>query len=177
MRINGNPTQLLATLLFRPENVDHLVRLRGTFKHSSDQIVSWKQTIQTLISILPVTLWSRSLLVAIEATWEQMQTRIATGGQRVKINGPRCEKTCLRAFRQCEFQNSHLSYRDQLENRDFACSKLRYGAFQKTNNKGADQNARMHRLICVFVVRKPPKTGFLAARPINVIWFVKPNKV
>ena len=26
------------------------------------------------------------------------------------------------------------------------------------NNKGADQTARMHRLVCVFVVRKPPKT-------------------
>ena len=33
------------------------------------------------------------------------------------------------------------------------------------NNKGADQTARMRRLVCAFVVRKPPKTGFLATRP------------
>ena len=42
---------------------------------------------------------------------------------------------------------------------------LTYGAFQKTNNKGADQTARMRRLVCAFVVRKPPKTGFLATGP------------
>ena len=36
------------------------------------------------------------------------------------------------------------------------------------NNKGADQTARMRRLVCAFVVRKPPKTGFLASRPILV---------
>ena len=34
------------------------------------------------------------------------------------------------------------------------------------NNKGADQTARMRRLVCTCVVRKPPKTGFLASRPI-----------
>ena len=37
------------------------------------------------------------------------------------------------------------------------------------NNKGADQTARMRRLVCAFVVRKPPKTGFLATRPICCI--------
>ena len=36
------------------------------------------------------------------------------------------------------------------------------------NNKGADQTARMHRLVCACFVRKPPKTGFLASRPILV---------
>ena len=35
----------------------------------------------------------------------------------------------------------------------FRCSKLRYGAFQRANNKGADQTARMRRLVCPFVVR------------------------
>ena len=33
------------------------------------------------------------------------------------------------------------------------------------NNKGADQTARMHRLVCAFVVLKPLKTGFLAMGP------------
>ena len=31
--------------------------------------------------------------------------------------------------------------------------------------------ARMRRLVCIFVVRKPPKTGFLASRPIwSSLW-------
>ena len=34
------------------------------------------------------------------------------------------------------------------------------------NNKGADQTAQMRRLVCVCVVREPPKTGFLGLRPI-----------
>ena len=34
------------------------------------------------------------------------------------------------------------------------------------NNKGADQTARMRRLVCACVVCKPLKTGFLALRPI-----------
>ena len=32
------------------------------------------------------------------------------------------------------------------------------------NNNGDDQTVRMYRLVCTFVVRKPPK-GFLATRP------------
>ena len=32
---------------------------------------------------------------------------------------------------------------------------------KKANNKGADQSARMHRLICAFVVRKARRQGFL----------------
>ena len=34
------------------------------------------------------------------------------------------------------------------------------------NNKGDDQTVRMRRLVCPFVVSKPPKTGFLMSRPI-----------
>ena len=36
---------------------------------------------------------------------------------------------------------------------------------KKANNKGADQTERMRRLVCTCVVRKPPKTDFLAPRP------------
>ena len=39
--------------------------------------------------------------------------------------------------------------------------KVPYGV----NNKGADQSARMRRLVCACDVRKPPKTGFLATGP------------
>ena len=46
--------------------------------------------------------------------------------------------------------------------------KFRFGCdtFQKAKNKGADQTARMRRLVCTCVFRKPPKTGFLASRSI-----------
>ena len=79
--------------------------------------------------------------------------------------GPRCEKTCLRGFQQNKFQTSLLSYRDYLETCNFTCSMLTYGTFQKANNKGTDQTARMRRLVCACVVRKPPKTDFLASWP------------
>ena len=46
------------------------------------------------------------------------------------------------------------------------CSKLSYDTFQKANNKGAGQTARMRRLVCTFVVRKHQNTCFLVSRPI-----------
>ena len=55
--------------------------------------------------------------------------------------GPRREKTYLRGFRLSRLQTSLLSYRDKLENWNFAWSKFRYDTFQKANNKGADQTA------------------------------------
>ena len=55
------------------------------------------------------------------------------------INGPPCDKICLRGFRQSEIQISLL--------------------------KGADQTACMRRLFSAFVVCKPSKTGFVASRP------------
>ena len=51
-------------------------------------------------------------------------------------------------------------------NCNFTYSKLIYNNFQNTNIKGAEQSARMCRLVCTFVVCKPLKTGFLALRPI-----------
>ena len=49
--------------------------------------------------------------------------------------GPRREKTCLWGLRQSETKTSLHSYRDQLENRNFVCIKLRYGAFQTAKTK------------------------------------------
>ena len=57
------------------------------------------------------------------------------------------------------FKNSLHSYRDKLENFNFICSKLRYGTFQKANNKGADQPAHPRSLISAFVVRNPEDRG------------------
>ena len=48
----------------------------------------------------------------------------------------------------------------------FHLSKLTYDTFQKANDKGANQTVQMRRLVCACVVPKPPKTGFLALRPI-----------
>ena len=42
---------------------------------------------------------------------------------------------------------------------------LRYGTFQKANNKGADQFVRMRSMVCAFVVHKPLKAGFIASGP------------
>ena len=41
-----------------------------------------------------------------------------------------------------------------------------YFTFQIANDKGADQTARMRRLICAFVVRYQEKSGFLVSMPI-----------
>ena len=82
------------------------------------------------------------------------------------IYGPRREKSCLWGIRQSEFQTGLLSYRDYLENRNFTCSKFTFDTFHKVNNKGADQTARMSRLVCPCVFRKLLKTGFLASRSI-----------
>ena len=68
------------------------------------------------------------------------------------LSGLRRETTCLRCIHQSEFQTSLLSYRDKLDNRNFACSKCTYDNFIIGNNKGADQTARMRRLVCACVV-------------------------
>ena len=45
-------------------------------------------------------------------------------------------------------------------------SKLRVASLENANDKGAEQSARSMRImVCAFVVRKPPKTGFLMSRP------------
>ena len=43
---------------------------------------------------------------------------------------------------------------------------IRHNAtFQKANKKGADQTARMRRLVLAYVVLKPPETGYLVSGP------------
>ena len=48
----------------------------------------------------------------------------------------------------------------------FQISKYRHYTVEAVNNKGADQTARMRRLICAFVVRRGYKKGFLMMWPI-----------
>ena len=80
--------------------------------------------------------------------------------------GPRRDKTCLRGFptKRVSKQSLHLQ-RLARKNLNFAYSKLRSSTFQNAINKGADQTARLRRLVSACVVREPPKTGFLATRP------------
>ena len=57
--------------------------------------------------------------------------------------GPRLDKTHLWGLRQSKIHTSLLSYRDQLEHWNLACSKFIYNTFQLANNKGADQTAKI----------------------------------
>ena len=81
---------------------------------------------------------------------------------------PNC-KICdgiVKIEREREREVRIISKRRIINNRNFAHNKLRYGAVQIANNTGADQTARLRRLVCAFVIRKPPKTEILATRPI-----------
>ena len=78
----------------------------------------------------------------------------------IEIIRPRRDKTCLRGFRQRENRTNLLNNRDYAEHWNFACSKYIYDAFQKANDKCADQTARMRRLVWAFEVRKPQRQFF-----------------
>ena len=93
-------------------------------------------------------------------SWHPLTRRRTIPANERRSCGPQREKTCLRGFRRSEIQISLLGYKNQLVTWTFARSKSRYDSFQFANNKGADQTARMRRLVCAFVVRKPPKPGF-----------------
>ena len=47
---------------------------------------------------------------------------------------------------------------------NFTCSKFTFETFQKVNNKGADQTARMRRLVCDCVVKKKPRRQVFSRR-------------
>ena len=68
-------------------------------------------------------------------------------------NEPRHKKTCLWGLRPGKTQTGLLTYRDKLESWNFEYRNKRYHTILMMNNKGADQTARMHKLICTFVVR------------------------
>ena len=58
-----------------------------------------------------------------------------------------------------------LSCRGLVRIMTFTYSIYKYYTIHGSNNKDADQTARMRRLICVFVVRIRHKTGFLMTGP------------
>ena len=89
----------------------------------------------------------------------------------LKVGLSLCCMHVSHAMRKCVFgslrpgktQTDLFSYRHQLESWNFGYINKRYHSVLAANNKGADQSARMRRLICAFVVRRLHKTHFLMA--------------
>ena len=86
--------------------------------------------------------------------------------------GPRCEKNCFRGWggggcfdKEC-FKSVSSAKETSLKIEISPAASLHMILSKKQKKKGADQTARMRRLVCACVVHKPPKTGFLASRPI-----------
>ena len=84
---------------------------------------------------------------------------------------PRCEKNCFRGWggegcfdKEC-FKPVSSAKETSLKIEISPAASL-HMILSKKQKKGADQTARMRRLVCAYVVHKPPKTGFLASRPI-----------
>ena len=77
-------------------------------------------------------------------------------------------KCVFGSLRPCKTQTELLSRRDQLESWNFGYINWRYHSVLAAKDKGADQTARMRRLICTFVVRIRHKTHFLMA---SLIYF------
>ena len=86
--------------------------------------------------------------------------------------GPRCEKNCFRGGgggggcfdKEC-FKPVSSAKETSLKIEISPAASL-HMILSKKQKKGADQTARMRRLVCACVVHKPPKTGFLASKPI-----------
>ena len=100
----------------------------------------------------------------LHQSWWQLNchcsgVHISTALKLYSINLPRREKTCQKRV-------SNQSHQLQRLARKFTCSKFTYGIFQKAKNKGAEQTARMRRLVCTCVIRNTSKTGILTSRPI-----------
>ena len=89
--------------------------------------------------------------------------------------GPRCEKNCFRGWggggggegcfdKECFKPVS--SVKETSLKIEISPAASLHMILSKKQKKGADQTARMRRLVCACVVHKPPKTGFLASRSI-----------
>ena len=85
--------------------------------------------------------------------------------------GPRCEKNCFGGGgggcfdKEC-FKPVSSAKETSLKIEISPAASLPMILSKNQKKKCADQTARMRRLVCACVVHKPPKTGFLASRPI-----------
>ena len=79
-------------------------------------------------------------------------------------NEPRHNKTCLQEFPTRSDSNWSAQLRKLVWGFKFWLHKLEILHYLGSENKGADQTARIRRLICAFVVRIWHKTHFLMAR-------------
>ena len=84
-----------------------------------------------------------------------------------KLFEPRHEKTCLREFPTRPDTNRPARPQKLARVSKFRLYNLGILYYLSSENKGADQTARMRRLICAFVVRVFNKTHFLMARLIS----------
>ena len=78
----------------------------------------------------------------------------------IELSGPTKWNFVFGVFDQVWFKTNLLTYRDELKVWNFRFSKYRHYTSQTANNKGADQTAQMHMLICVFIVRIRHKQVF-----------------
>ena len=83
-------------------------------------------------------------------SWQSFQS--APHNHSRLIYEPCHEKTCLWDFRPGKTQTGRLNYRDKLDAWAFAYRNYRYYTIKAANNNGAEQTARVRRLICIFVV-------------------------
>ena len=76
------------------------------------------------------------------------------------IIGPLREKTCLRVFLTKRDSNKSPHLQRLARKLKFHLWQVYIWYFAKSDNKGADQTARMRRLVCACVVRQLPEDRF-----------------
>ena len=96
---------------------------------------------------------------------------------RVGTYVPRCEKPVVRVSVKASFKLVSSATETSWKIEILPVARLKYGTFRNVNDKGADQTARMRRLVCACVVCKHPKRGFLALRPIYFFRFSFSGKI
>ena len=76
--------------------------------------------------------WNKNYITQLNLTFIDLLTESMEERKNIllqNVHRPRREKTCPRGFRPGHTQTSPLSHRDQIENRNFTCSKFRYDIF------------------------------------------------
>ena len=111
-----------------------------------------------------------SLCLIMACCFRSLESVIVKLAYSKTLSGLRRETTCLQCIHQSGFQTSLLSYRNKLDNRNFACSKCTYDNFVIRNNKGADQTAQMRRLVCACVIGPPPPKDRFFCMEAQVFW-------
>ena len=113
-------------------------------------------------NVTPVNIYDDSLLI-IFLILLSVALVICVLELSSKQHRPRREKTCLLGFQQSEFLTASLRLDRLARNLNFSRSKCRYDSSKKTDNKVADETARVRRLICTFIVTNHRRQVFAVA--------------